>query len=108
MRNINLRYAVETYDEKGVLSSFKLKYPDNFNFGYDIVDDIGVNDPDRPAMVWTNPMGEEHVFTFGEIKKYSDKTANYLHSLGIRKGDMVLVVLKRHYQFCLSRPHCKR
>ena len=104
MRKVNLRYAVETYDEKGVLCSFNLNYPDNFNFGYDIVDDIGINDPDRPAMVWCNPMGEEHTFTFGEIKKYSDKTANYLHTLGIRKGDMVLVVLKRHYQFWFVAP----
>ncbi len=52
MRNINLRYANETYDANGILSGFSLKYPDNFNFGYDIVDDIGRNDPDRPAMLW--------------------------------------------------------
>lgn len=99
MRNINLRYVEETYDEKGVLSSYRLKCPEHFNFGYDIVDDIALNDPDRRAMVWCNPAGEERVFTFADMKKYSDKTANYLRSLGIGKGDMVLVVLKRHYQF---------
>lgn len=99
MRNINLRYVEETYDEKGVLSSYRLNCPEHFNFGYDIVDDIALNDPERRAMVWCNPEGEERVFTFADMKKYSDKTANYLRSLGIGKGDMVLVVLKRHYQF---------
>ena len=99
MRNINLRYVEETYDEKGVLSSYRLKCPENFNFGYDIVDDIATHDPDRKAMVWCNPEGEERTFTFADMKKYSDKTANYFRSLGIGKGDMVLVVLKRHYQF---------
>lgn len=99
MRNINLRYVDEQFDENGVLTSYKLKYPDNFNFAYDVVDDIAVNDPARRAMVWCNPEGESHTFTFADMKKYSDKTANYFKSLGIRKGDMVLVVLKRHYQF---------
>jgi acetyl-CoA synthetase len=99
MRNINLRYVEETYDEHGVLVGFKLKYPDNYNFGYDIVDDIAVNDPERKAMIWCNPAGEEHTFTFADIKRLSDKTANYFLSLGIKKGDMVMVILKRHYQF---------
>ena len=99
MRNINLRYVDETYDENGLLKTFKVKYPDNFNFGYDVVDDIAVNDPDRRAMVWCNPEGEEHVFTFADMKRWSDKTANFLAAQGIGKGDFVLVVLRRHYQF---------
>ncbi|NLL39928.1 MAG: AMP-binding protein [Clostridiales bacterium] len=104
MRNINLRYVEETYDNSGVLTSFRLKYPENFNFGYDVVDDIGLNEPDRRAMVWCNPKGEKRIFTFGDIMRYSNKTANYLSSLGIKKGDMVLVVLKRHYQFWYVAP----
>ncbi len=99
MRNINLRYVDETYDENGLLKTFKVKYPDNFNFGYDVVDDIAVADPDRRAMVWCNPEGEEHVFTFADMKRWSDKTANFLAAQGIGKGDFVLVVLRRHYQF---------
>ena len=99
MRNINLRYVDETYDENGLLKTFKVKYPDNFNFGYDVVDDIAVNDPGRRAMVWCNPEGEEHVFTFADMKRWSDKTANFLAAQGIGKGDFVLVVLRRHYQF---------
>ena len=99
MRNINLRYVEETYDDNKVLKEYKLKYPDNFNFGYDVVDDIAKNDPKRIAMVWCNPKKEEKVFTFEDMKRLSDKTANYLKSLGITKGDKVVVILKRHYQF---------
>ena len=55
MRNINLRYVEETYDDNNILKDYKLKYPDNFNFGYDVVDDIALNDPKRIAMVWCNP-----------------------------------------------------
>jgi len=99
MRNINLRYVDEKYDENGILIDYKLKWPENFNFGYDVVDDIAVNDPNRKAMIWCNPQGEERVYTFADMKRLSDKTANYLMSVGIKKGDKVLVILKRHYQF---------
>ena len=99
MRNINLRYVEETYDDNKVLTSYKLKYPDSYNFGYDVVDDIAKNDPDRIALVWCNPRNEERIYTFSDMKKLSDKTANYLKSLGIGKGDKVIVILKRHYQF---------
>lgn len=99
MRNINLRYVDETYDEAGRLTSFDVHCPENFNFGYDVVDDIAMADPDRRAMVWCNPEGEEHVFTFGDMKKWSDKTANFLSSCGIGRGDYVMVILRRHYQF---------
>lgn len=98
MRNINLRYVDEEYDD-GTLVRFDPHVPEDYNFGYDVVDDIAINDPDRRAMVWLNPEGEEHVFTFADMKKWSDKTANFLMSLGIRKGDKVLVILRRHYQF---------
>ena len=99
MRNINLRYVEETYDTDGLLTKFSVHYPENFNFGYDIVDDIAVNDPDRKAMIWCNPEGELHEFTFADMKKWSDKTANYLSSLGLGRGDFVMVILRRHYQF---------
>lgn len=99
MRNINLRYVEETYAPNGQLETFNVHYPDNFNFGYDVVDDIAVNDPDRRAMIWCNPEGEEHIFTFADMKRWSDKTANFLVDQGIKRGDYVLVVLRRHYQF---------
>ncbi|MBQ9690176.1 MAG: AMP-binding protein, partial [Candidatus Methanomethylophilaceae archaeon] len=99
MRNLNLRYVDEKYDDKGLLEKVTYHYPDNYNFGYDVVDEIAKEEPDRLAMIWTNPAGEERRYTFGDIKRLSDKTANYLMSLGITKGDMVMVILKRHYQF---------
>ena len=99
MRNINLRYVDETYDSNGVLQTYSIHYPETFNFAYDIVDDIAVNDPDRRAMIWRNPEGEEHVFTFADMKRWSDKTANFLADQGLGRGDFVMVVLRRHYQF---------
>ena len=71
MRNINLRYVDEAYDENGLLTKFDITMPDNFNFAYDVVDDIAINDPERTAMVWCNPEGEEHVFTFADMKTLS-------------------------------------
>ena len=99
MRNINLRYVDEEYGEDGILKHVSYHDPDNYNFGYDVVDEIAEHEPDRLAMIWTNPSGVEKRFTFGDMKRMSDKTANYLLSLGIKKGDMVMVILKRHYQF---------
>jgi acetyl-CoA synthetase len=101
MRNINLRYLQETYDEAKVLTQLKLDYPADYNFAYDVCDDIARTEPEREAMVWCNPEGEEHRFSFGDIKYWSDKTANYLAGLGIGRGDMVLVIVRRHYQFWL-------
>ena len=99
MRNLNLRYVDEQYGEDGILKHVEYHYPDDYNFGYDVVDEIAREEPDRLAMIWTNPAGEERRYTFGDIKRMSDKTANYLLSQGIGKGDMVMVILKRHYQF---------
>ena len=99
MRNINQRYIREAFDSDGVLENLRIVCPDDFNFGYDIVDDIAVNDPARRALVWQHENGEERTFTFADIKKLSDKTANYLTSKGIKKGDFVMLILKHSYQF---------
>lgn len=99
MLHVNERYVDETRDEKGNVVDYKYKYPEHFNFAYDVVDEIAKEEPNRRAMIWCNPEGEEHVFTYGDLKRYSDKTANMLRAKGIGKGDMVMVVLKRHYQF---------
>ncbi len=99
MRNINLRYVNEAYDAEGLLTAFDIVAPDDFNFAYDVVDDIAANEPERTAMVWCNPEGEEHVFTFADMKTWSDKTASFLAGLGIGQGDYVMVILRRHYQF---------
>jgi acetyl-CoA synthetase len=102
MIGINEKFVNEIYDENGIIKEFSLNVPDNFNFAYDIVDEIARIEPNKTAMVWCNPEGEEHIFTFADMKKYSDKTANYLRSLGIGKGDMVMLLLKRHYEYWFS------
>lgn len=99
MRNINLRYVDEVYDENGLLKEYGLHWPENFNFAYDIVDDIAANEPDMRAVVWASDTGEERIFTFGDLKRLSDRTANYLASLGVRKGDRVMVAMKQRYEF---------
>ncbi len=88
-------------------ANFKIKIPKNFNFAYDIADKIAEKTPSKKALVWCNEKGEEAQFTFGELKIYSDKTANFLKNLGIKKGDPVMLILKRHYQywFCLLALH---
>lgn len=93
------RYCREGFDENGVLNYFEPIVPHTFNFAYDVVDEIARLEPERRAMVWCNEAGEERIFTFGDLKRESDKAANALSSLGIKKGDKVLLILKRHYQF---------
>jgi acetyl-CoA synthetase len=87
--------------------NFKINVPRNFNFAYDISDRIAERSPSKKALVWCNEKGEEAEFTFGELKTYSDKTANFLKGLGIKKGDPVMLILKRHYEywFCLLALH---
>jgi acetyl-CoA synthetase len=78
---------------------FDISVPDNFNFAYDVVDQIASETPDKTAMVWCDDKGNEAVFTFGQMKYYSDKAANLFKSTGIRKGDPVMLILKRHYTY---------
>ena len=93
------RFCKEGFDENGVLNYFAPKYDRDFNFTNDIVDEIARNYPDKLALVWCNENGDEKSFTFGQIKEYADKCAKYFQSHGIKKGDMVMLVLKRHYQY---------
>ena len=99
MKPLNERFIREEYDASGVLTRAELVCPEQFCFARDVVDAIAERDPDRRAMLWLNPQGDEFTFTFADMKRMSDKAANWLVSQGIRKGDRVLVVLRRHYQF---------
>lgn len=96
---IYTKFCRETFDENGVISGFEAVHEDNFNFAYEVVDEIARLEPDRRAMVWCNEAGEERTFTFGEMSSYSSKAANLFTASGIKKGDRVMLVLKRHYQF---------
>ncbi len=79
--------------------NFRLHRPDSFNFAYDVVDAMAASDPDSLALLWVSPEGEVRRFTFADMKLLSDKAANYFASLGVKKGDAVMLVLKRHHEF---------
>ncbi len=81
------------------MSNFKVEVPANFNFGYDVVDAWAAEEPNKRALCWTNEAGEHIDFTFADIKRESDKTAAWLTSLGIGRGDTVMLILKRRYEF---------
>lgn len=88
--------------QEDFIKNFKVIVPENFNFGYDVVDVWADEEPNRKALCWTNDKGDHVDFTFAEIKKYSDQTASYFQSLGIGHGDMVMLILKRRFEFWFS------
>ena len=92
-----VRKDYEDYED--FYKNYKLNVPENFNFAYDCMDVLAEKSPDKLAMRWTNVAADKRDFTFAEMKYYSDKTANYLKSLGIKKGDAVMLILKRHYEY---------
>ncbi len=81
---------------------YKVRVPDHFNYGYDVVDAWAAEAPNKRALCWTNDQGEHIDFSFADIKRYSDQTASWFQSLGIGRGDMVMLVLKRRYEFWFS------
>lgn len=96
------RFCDESFDKHGVLKTFRPIYEENFNFAYDVVDEIARLEPNRRAMIWCNDQGDEKIFTFDDMRRYSNKAANLFRAHGIQKGDKVMLVLKRHYQFWFS------
>ena len=93
------QYCNEIVDENGRLQKLTLEYPGNFNFGYDVVDKIANETPKKRALVWCNVEGEEHIFSFADMKKYSNQMANVFRGEGIGHGDHVMLILKRHYEY---------
>ncbi|MBQ7713178.1 MAG: AMP-binding protein [Clostridia bacterium] len=86
-------------DEHGTPTSIKFKNTEKFNFAFDIVDAVAEREPDKMCMLHVSKDMTERRFTFLDMKKASNRCANYFKSLGIKKGDRVMLVLKRHYQF---------
>lgn len=99
MLNLYRDYLQETVDPNGQIIDYDLTVPETFNFAYDVIDRIAAIEPDRRAMHWCNEAGEQKVFTFGDFKRESDRCASFFLSVGICKGDRVMLILKRHYQF---------
>lgn len=93
------RFCTCTEDENGALKKIDIHYNDNFNFAYDVVDEIARENPEKRAIVWCNANDEERIFTFSDVMKESNRYANALSGLGIRKGDYVMLCLKKHYEY---------
>ena len=79
--------------------NYRILVPEYFNFGYDVVDEMARISPDQTALVWANPQGDERIYSFAQLKEGSDRAANYLRSLGIGRGDKVMLILKRHFEY---------
>ena len=89
-------------DNQDYIDNLEFTVPENFNFAYDVMDQWAIEAPDANAILWTNEEGDVRAITFAEFKQLSDQAASYFMSLGIKKGDMVMLVLKRHYEFWIS------
>lgn len=92
-------FCKETFDEQGILTNLEIECEDTFNYAYDVVDEIAKATPDRVALVWCDKNGEERTFTFQELSTLSNQAANVFRSHGISRGDKVMLILKRHYQY---------
>ena len=102
--SIYQKFCSETFDNEGHLQTIRLHYPENFNFGYDVVDAIADETPDKQAVVWCNGANQERIFTFEDLRRLSNQVANVFLKAGIQRGDQVMVALKRHYEYWLVCP----
>ena len=101
-KTVGEQFVETTEDENGLCTGISFKNEDKFNFGFDVVDAIAKRSPDKLAMLHIDRNKVERRFTFNDIKRASNQCANYFKSIGIKKGDRVMLVLKRHYQFWFS------
>ena len=95
-----------SYDE--MQQRLKLRIPKKFNFAFDIVDEYARLCPEKRALVWCNDKGEEKQFSFGEISRLSKKLAASLYKMGIRKGDFVMLIMKRRAEYWITYPALHR
>ena len=102
MSDFYKKFVKEEYNSSGELTKFEVDLANNYNFGYDVIDEIAANEPERAALYWVGENGEERIFTYRELSKLSNKAANMLRDHGVEKGDMVMAVLKRHYEFWIA------
>ncbi len=98
------RFVKQTHftSQEDFIKNFRIEVPENFNFGYDVVDAWAAEDPEKEAILWTNDKGACIHFSYADLKKYTDQTASYFQSLGIGHGDKVMLILKRRYEFWYS------
>ncbi len=91
------RIEFDSYED--FKENYKVNVPENFNFGFDIVDEWAKTEPDKMALVWCNDHNEEKKFTFTDISRLSNRAANYFKSLGIKKGTVVMLILRRRWEY---------
>ena len=96
------RNFIDRKVEDGLLKEISFKGEDKFNFAFDIVDELGIQQPEKLAMLHISEDMTERRFTFQDMKKESARVANYFKAMGIQRGDRVMLVLKRHYQYWFS------
>ena len=96
------RKFIDRKVEDGLLQEISFKNEEKFNFAFDIVDELGTTQPEKLAMLHLSDDGTERRFTFQDLKRESARTANYFKAMGIKRGDRVMLVLKRHYQYWFS------
>ena len=98
------RYLTQTHftSEEDFRDNLHFVVPETFNFAYDVMDEWAKSAPDKLALLWTSERGEELRATYAEFKEQTDQAAAYFLSLGIRRGDKVMLILKRHYQWWIS------
>ena len=108
--NLLNRYLdrTEFVDYDDFAKNCKLKVPDKFNFAYDVVDEYARICPGKRALVWCNDKGEEKILTFGDISKLSNKIANMLLSYGYKKGDIIMSMLNRRWEFWVLVMACHK
>lgn len=94
------RTEFESYED--FKSNYKVNYPENFNFAFDIVDGWAEEKGDNRALLWCNDHGEERVFTYKDMSLLSSKAANYFKSLGLKKGDVAILILRRRWEYWVS------
>lgn len=92
-------FVNETFGANSEVTHFAAKELTKFNFAYDVVDRLAADKPEKLAMVWCNEAGDEKFITFAEMKRESDRAASLFLSLGISRGDAVMLILKRHFEF---------
>jgi acetyl-CoA synthetase len=95
-------FTIPSEDENGFLQSISFKNENRFNFAFDVVDELAAKAPNKLAMLHVDRNKNVRRFTFEDMSKQSSRAANYFRSLGIKKGDRVMLVLKRNYQFWIA------
>lgn len=91
------RQEFDSYED--FKANYKVNIPEDFNFGWDIVDGWAAEKPDNRALVWCDDDGEEHIFTYADMSRLSNRAANYFKTLGIHKGSVVMMILRRRYEY---------